>query len=85
MVFVSNCRAIAHQESRAAGAASLLDSAGIVIPEAGDVDRFASALDQLADPAHRRKLGDRGREIALRHSWQETIDQLRALYAGKQS
>ncbi len=70
--------------SGSAGAASLLASAGIVIAQAGDVDGFASALDQLENPAERRKLGDRGREIALRNGWRETTDQLRALYARTQ-
>jgi len=71
--------------SGSAGAASFLASAGVVIPQAGDVDGFTSALNRLANPTQRRKLGDRGREIALRHGWPDTIDQLRTLYAGKQS
>jgi UDP-glucose:(heptosyl)LPS alpha-1,3-glucosyltransferase len=66
--------------SGANGSGELLDGAGIVVEEPEDVAGFASALDRLEDPALRARLGERGRELAERLTWEAHVDALRELY-----
>ena len=67
--------------SRHNGSSELLGGAGIVIADAEDVAGFADALDRLTDASLRRRLGARGRELAMGHSWIRHIEKLRTLYA----
>ncbi len=71
--------------SRQNGSSELLGGAGIVIADAEDAEGFASALDLLTDASLRRRLGARGRELALGLSWSRHIEKLRALYAAVQT
>lgn len=63
------------------GAAEILGDAGFVIQHAEDAAGFAKALDALADPGLRERLGARARQIAERHGWSSHVAALRALYA----
>lgn len=62
------------------GSAELVGEAGIVVDDAEDVAGFARALDRLADPGERRRLGERGRALAEAATWSKHVEQLRALY-----
>ena len=57
------------------------DEGTLVAPS--DPDALAGALDELAaDPAARRRMGQRARETAvLRHSWAGVVDKVEALIA----
>ncbi len=67
--------------SAANGASEVVGDAGIVVHRAEDVAGFARALERLADPALRERLGAIGRRIAEAQSWAKHVEQLRALYA----
>ena len=67
--------------SAANGASEVVGDAGIVVQRAEDVAGFARALERLADPALRERLGAIGRRIAEAQSWANHVEQLRALYA----
>jgi UDP-glucose:(heptosyl)LPS alpha-1,3-glucosyltransferase len=62
------------------GSAEVLRDAGIVVDDPEDVSRFAASLGELSDPALRKRLGARGREVAEAMTWQRHVEQLRALY-----
>lgn len=66
--------------SGANGSAAPLREAGIVVEDPEDALAFARALDALREPGLRRRLGERGREIALRMTWPRHVEALRALY-----
>ncbi len=66
--------------SAAAGAAELIGEAGAVVSDPDDHAAFAAALDRLADPERRRRLGELGRSIAVQHDWSRHVAQLRELY-----
>jgi UDP-glucose:(heptosyl)LPS alpha-1,3-glucosyltransferase len=63
------------------GAAEILGDGGIIVRDAEDDVGFAQALEQLADPAERRRRGAAARAVAERHGWPQHITALRALYA----
>ena len=67
--------------SGANGAAAFLGSAGLVVEEPEDAAGFAKALDALADPALRARLGAAARARAEERSWERHVAELRALYA----
>lgn len=67
--------------SAAAGASELLGDVARVVDDAEDAAGFANALDALADPAERERLGAGARQVAEAHSWRAQTDRLRALYA----
>ena len=62
------------------GSSELMHRCGRVVDDPEDVDAFANAIDQLGDPARRRELGSRGREMALALTWGKHVERLRALY-----
>jgi UDP-glucose:(heptosyl)LPS alpha-1,3-glucosyltransferase len=66
--------------SAANGAATLLADAAIVIDKPEDVAGFGAALSSLADPELRRRLGDRGRVIALENTWADHVSALQSVY-----
>jgi glycosyltransferase involved in cell wall biosynthesis len=70
--------------TRVGGVASVVDDeeTGSLVP-AGDPDTLADRIDRLLrDPAHRRALGDRGRErVRQRFGIDRWISELRALYS----
>ena len=67
--------------SGANGAAAFLGSAGLVVEDPEDAAGFAKALDALADPALRARLGAAARARAEERSWERHVAELRALYA----
>jgi UDP-glucose:(heptosyl)LPS alpha-1,3-glucosyltransferase len=67
--------------SGANGAAECVAPAAAVIADPEDTAGFAAALDRLADPGERARLGAAGRRLALEHSWPRHVERLRALYA----
>lgn len=67
--------------SGANGAADLLRGAALVVEDPEDVAGFAKALDALADPALRERLGAAARARAEERSWARHVEELRALYA----
>ncbi len=66
--------------SALAGAAELLTDAAVVVADPRDAGGFADALDRLADPALREKLGAEGRRVAERCTWSHHIAALRDVY-----
>jgi UDP-glucose:(heptosyl)LPS alpha-1,3-glucosyltransferase len=67
--------------SAANGAANALRDGTLVVDDSEDVDGFARALEQLDDPAVRRRLGEAGRSIAETLGWDEHVRRLCDLYA----
>jgi UDP-glucose:(heptosyl)LPS alpha-1,3-glucosyltransferase len=67
--------------SGANGAADLLREAALVVEDPEDAAGFAKALDALADPALRTRLGAAGRACAEARSWERHAAELRELYA----
>jgi UDP-glucose:(heptosyl)LPS alpha-1,3-glucosyltransferase len=67
--------------SGANGAADLLRGAALVVDDPEDAVGFAKALDALADPALRSRLGTAARARAEERSWARHLEELRALYA----
>jgi len=63
------------------GAAAFLGSAGLAVEDPEDAAGFAKALDALADPALRARLGAAARARAEERSWERHVAELRALYA----
>jgi UDP-glucose:(heptosyl)LPS alpha-1,3-glucosyltransferase len=66
--------------SGANGATEVVGEAAIVVDDPEDIAGFADALSKLSRPDLRRKLGERGRKIALEHGWDDHVVRLRALY-----
>lgn len=62
--------------ARTVGAADLVaPDAGVVLDDPEDVDGFAHGVRELmGDPARRRAMGARAREIAEAHSWRRMAD-----------
>jgi glycosyltransferase involved in cell wall biosynthesis len=52
-----------------------------VVEDPEDAGAFAKALDVLADPAERRRLGAEARRAAEAHGWDAHVDAVRSLYA----
>jgi UDP-glucose:(heptosyl)LPS alpha-1,3-glucosyltransferase len=67
--------------SGANGAAELFRGAGRVVEDPERVEGFADALESLAEPDLRRRLGERARAVAAAHSWDAHVASLRALFA----
>lgn len=67
--------------SGANGAARFLGDAALAVEDPEDAGGFAKALDALADPALRARLGARARARAETRSWTQHVEELRALYA----
>lgn len=67
--------------SGANGAAQLLGPGALVVEDPEDVAGFAKALDVLAEPAARERIGAAARERASQRSWARHVAELRALYA----
>jgi UDP-glucose:(heptosyl)LPS alpha-1,3-glucosyltransferase len=67
--------------SGANGAADLFRAAGRVVEDPEDVAGFAAALDEMADPAVRRRLGEAARAVAAAHAWEPHVAALRAVLA----
>jgi UDP-glucose:(heptosyl)LPS alpha-1,3-glucosyltransferase len=66
--------------SGANGAARWLGEAGLVIDDPEDFAGFAGALEALADPATRERLGASARRRAEAQSWSEHVRALLGLY-----
>jgi len=66
--------------SGANGAARWLGDAGLIVDDPEDIAGFARALDLLADPLTRERLGAAGRRRAEPHSWSVHVQELRGLY-----
>ncbi len=69
--------------SGANGAAALLADAVRVIADPEDVEGYGHALRALRDADLRRRMGERGRAIALENQWSEHVSALRRIYAGQ--
>jgi UDP-glucose:(heptosyl)LPS alpha-1,3-glucosyltransferase len=67
--------------SGANGAADLLRETALVVEDPEDAAGFAKALDALADPVLRSRLGAAARARAEERSWARHLEELRALYA----
>jgi UDP-glucose:(heptosyl)LPS alpha-1,3-glucosyltransferase len=63
------------------GAAELFRSAGRVVEDPDETLGFAAALNALADPELRRRLGAAARAVAAAHGWDVHVAALRALFA----
>jgi UDP-glucose:(heptosyl)LPS alpha-1,3-glucosyltransferase len=63
------------------GAARFLGDAAHVVPDPEDAVGFAKALDALAEPAERARLGAAARARAETRSWTQHVAELRELYA----
>lgn len=59
------------------GAAELLREAGIATPEPENCAALAEALEGLADPGERARVGERCRALALRQGWGAHVAALR--------
>jgi len=66
--------------SAANGAAAPLAAGALVVERADDAAGFAGALDRLADPALRARLGRAGRRAAEGLGWDAHLAALRSLY-----
>jgi UDP-glucose:(heptosyl)LPS alpha-1,3-glucosyltransferase len=67
--------------SGANGAAGFFGEAALVVEDPEDADGFAKALDALAEPATRARLGAAARARAAGRSWSRHVEELHALYA----
>ena len=67
--------------SGANGAAELFRGAGRVVEDPERVEGFAEALESLAEPDLRRRLGEAARAVAAAHGWDAHVASLRALFA----
>lgn len=67
--------------SGANGAARFLGAAARVVEDPEDAVGFAKALDALAEPAERARLGAAARARAEERSWTRHVAELRELYA----
>jgi UDP-glucose:(heptosyl)LPS alpha-1,3-glucosyltransferase len=63
------------------GAAELFRSAGLVVEDPDRVEAFAAAIEELAEPEVRRRLGAAARAVAAAHGWDVHVAALRALFA----
>jgi UDP-glucose:(heptosyl)LPS alpha-1,3-glucosyltransferase len=66
--------------SGANGAAELFREAGRVVEDPEQVGGFAEAIEALAEPDLRRKLGEAARAAAATHSWDAHVAALRSLF-----
>ena len=67
--------------SGANGAAELFREAGCVVEDPDDASGFAAAIEALAEPDLRRRLGEAARAVAAPHGWDAHVSALRALFA----
>jgi UDP-glucose:(heptosyl)LPS alpha-1,3-glucosyltransferase len=67
--------------SGANGAAELFRETGRVVEDPEQVDGFAEAIEALAEPDLRRRLGEAARAVAATHGWDAHVAALRALFA----
>jgi UDP-glucose:(heptosyl)LPS alpha-1,3-glucosyltransferase len=67
--------------SGANGAAELFRTAGCVVEDPDDVEGFVAALEALAEPGARERLGKAARSVAAAHSWDSHVAALRGLFA----
>jgi len=67
--------------SGANGAAELFREAGCVVEDPDDAPGFAAAIEALAEPGLRGRLGAAAREVAAAHGWDAHVAALRALFA----
>jgi UDP-glucose:(heptosyl)LPS alpha-1,3-glucosyltransferase len=67
--------------SGANGAAGLLADGALVVEDPEDAAGFAKALDALAEPEARARLGAAAHARAAGRSWARHVEELRALYA----
>jgi UDP-glucose:(heptosyl)LPS alpha-1,3-glucosyltransferase len=66
--------------SGANGSAEVLADAAVTVADPECVSGFAAAMDDLADAATRKLLGERGRSAARALDWTTHVDRLRRLY-----
>jgi UDP-glucose:(heptosyl)LPS alpha-1,3-glucosyltransferase len=68
--------------SRRVGARDLVDSGvqGFVLAEEPSVSDMSEKLRFLMDRENRKKMGESARQVALRHTWEKTADQMADLY-----
>jgi UDP-glucose:(heptosyl)LPS alpha-1,3-glucosyltransferase len=64
------------------GAAELISEGieGYVVPDANDVELLVERIGMLSDPAARRQMGERARELSLKHTLRHNVDQILAVY-----
>ena len=62
-------------------AAELFREAGRVVEDPEQVGGFAEAIEALAEPDLRRRLGEAARAVAATHGWDAHVAALRALFA----
>jgi UDP-glucose:(heptosyl)LPS alpha-1,3-glucosyltransferase len=67
--------------SGANGAAELFRNAGRVVEDPEQAGGFAEAIEALAEPGLRRRLGEAARAVAQAHGWDAHLHALRALFA----
>jgi UDP-glucose:(heptosyl)LPS alpha-1,3-glucosyltransferase len=63
------------------GAAEVLGAGGFIIDDPEDADAVAAALDTLADPDTRTRMGAAAHAAAARLSWSDHVTRLRTLFA----
>ena len=68
--------------TRRVGARDLIDSGvqGFVLPEEPSILDISEKLAFLVEKENRIKMGESAREVALRHAWDKTVDQVADVY-----
>jgi hypothetical protein len=71
--------------TRTNGAGELIESElqGTVVPSADDCNAMTSAAEKLFKQTDRKDIQKACRELALQHSWDETVSQYEKLYAAQ--
>jgi UDP-glucose:(heptosyl)LPS alpha-1,3-glucosyltransferase len=68
--------------SKLAGAAEIMEPGrdGVLLEDPHDSIELARAIDSLAEPEIRERMGRQARETALRHQWHDVVAQLSVIY-----
>jgi UDP-glucose:(heptosyl)LPS alpha-1,3-glucosyltransferase len=68
--------------SKLAGAAEIMEPGrdGVLLDDPHDSIELARAIDSLAAPEIRDRMGRQARETALRHQWHDVVAQVSAVY-----